>query len=226
MPRPPSPARPRGLIGRHCRYLRLRRLIRSRACAQAAPRTSDHDRESSGPWLPHRLFCPAGSSLTMATSAPLRATRRLMSYSVRLRVQPASRRGSPIYSASPFTPCRRPYSGGPRDCVQRCLHRRFCLHPLCTGSATTCPTDPNQVGCVTKLQHSLNATAWGVARPASARAFTTELSRVGSPLPVSVMTGWFIVIYHRRTFTGWTGSLMGCEQRTQRGKAPTSARRD
>jgi len=212
-PRPPSPAPPRWLIGRHCRYLRPRRLIRSRACAQAAPRTSDHDRESSGPWLPHRLFCPAGSSLTMATSAPLRATRRLMSYSVRLRVQSASRRGSPIYSASPFTPCRRPYSGGPRDCVQRCLHRRFCLHPLCTGSATTCPTAPNQVGCVTKLQHSLNATAWGVARPASARAFTTELSRVGSPLPVSVMTGWFIVIYHRRTFTGWTGSLMGCEQR-------------
>ena len=214
-PRPPSPAPPRWLIGRHCRYLRPRRLIRSRVCAQAAPRTSDHDRESSGPWLPHRLFCPAGSSLTMATSAPLRATRRLMSYSVRLRVQPASHRGSPIYSAGPFTPCRRPYSGGPRDCVQRCLHRRFCLHPLCTGSATTCPTAPNQVGCVTKLQHSLNATAWGVARPASARAFTTELSRVGSPLPVSVMTGWFIVIYHRRTFTGWTGSLMGCEQRAQ-----------
>ena len=47
-----------------------------------------------------------------------------------------------------------------------------------------------------------------------ARAFTTELARVGSPLPVSVMTGWLIVIYHRRTFTGWTGSLMGCEQRT------------
>jgi len=32
------------------------------------------------------------------------------------------------------------------------------------------------------------------------------------------MTGWFIVIYHRRTFTGWTGSIMGCEQRTQRRK--------
>src|ERR1035441_10535993 len=57
----------------------------------------------------------------------------------------------------------------------------------------------------------------GVARPASAKAFTTELSRVGSPLPVSVMTGWFIVIYHRRTSTGWTGSLMGCEQRRKYG---------
>ena len=51
-PRPPSPACPRRLIGRHCRYLRPRRLIRNRTCVQAAPRTSDHDRESSGPWLP------------------------------------------------------------------------------------------------------------------------------------------------------------------------------
>jgi hypothetical protein len=29
---------------------------------------------------------------------------------------------------------------------------------------------------------------------------------------MSIMTGWFIVIYHRRTFTGWTDSLMGCER--------------
>jgi hypothetical protein len=26
------------------------------------------------------------------------------------------------------------------------------------------------------------------------------------------LTGWLIVIYHRRTFTGWTASIMGCEQ--------------
>jgi len=39
----------------------------------------------------------------MATSAPLSATRRLMDYSVRLWVAPPRRRGSPIYSASPFT---------------------------------------------------------------------------------------------------------------------------
>src|SRR6266516_7093657 len=52
----------------------------------------------------------------------------------------------------------------------------------------------------------------GVACPAPARTFTTELSWAGSPQkPRSVMTGWFIVFYHRRTFTGWTGSLMGCE---------------
>src|SRR5436189_6482066 len=52
----------------------------------------------------------------------------------------------------------------------------------------------------------------GAACPAPARAFTTELSWTGSPqMPRSAMTGWFIVIYHRRTFTGWTGSLMGCD---------------
>ncbi|MGO9203031.1 MAG: hypothetical protein ACLQM8_21135 [Limisphaerales bacterium] len=26
------------------------------------------------------------------------------------------------------------------------------------------------------------------------------------------MTGWLIVIYHRRTFTGWTVGLMGCKR--------------
>src|SRR6266850_108591 len=56
----------------------------------------------------------------------------------------------------------------------------------------------------------------GLARPALARTFTTELSWAGSPRnPTSVMTGWFIVIYHRRTFTGWTGSIMGCERITR-----------
>ena len=55
-----------------------------------------------------------------------------------------------------------------------------------------------------------------VARPAPARTFTTELAWAGSPqTPTSVMTGWFIVIYHRRTFTGWTGSLMGCKRMTR-----------
>ena len=181
MPRPPSQASQRLLIGRHCRYLRPRRFIRSGPFDQPAPKTSDHDRGSSGPWLPDRLYCPVGSLLTMATSAPLSATRRLMHYSARLRVGLASRRGSPIYSANPFTPCRRPYPGGPSDCVQRCLHRRLCLRRISTGSTTTNPTNPNQVGSVTRLQRSLHATAWSVACPASARTFTTELSWTGSP---------------------------------------------
>ncbi len=145
-PRPPSRACHRPLIGRHCRYLRPRRLFRSRTCVQAAPRTSDHDRGSSGPWLPNRLCCPVGSSLTMATSAPLLATQRLMHYSARLRDQPASRRGSPIYSASPSTPCRRPYSGGSNDCARRFLGRWCCLRHICIGSATTSPHDSETRG--------------------------------------------------------------------------------
>src|SRR6266498_5865485 len=63
-PRPPSRAYRHPLIGRHCRYLVSRRFTRSRSFDQTAPRTSDHDRESSGPWLPVRLYCPVSSSLT------------------------------------------------------------------------------------------------------------------------------------------------------------------
>ena len=167
MQRPSSQACPRQLIGHHCWYLRSGRLIRSGTCVQPAPRTSDLSHESSGPWLPSRLYCPASSSLTMATSAPLTATRRLMDYSVGLRKLSACRRGSPIYSASPFTPCRRLYSGGSSDCLRRLLGRWCCLRHICTGSATTNPTTPDLVGCVTKLQRSLNAAAWECCLPCS-----------------------------------------------------------
>ena len=77
-PRPPSRAGHCTFIGRHRGDLQSQRLIRSRSCDQSAPRPSDIHRESSGPWLPNRLSCPVGSSLTMATSAPLSATRRLI----------------------------------------------------------------------------------------------------------------------------------------------------
>jgi hypothetical protein len=174
-PRPPSQAFPRLLIGRHCRYLGSRRFVRSRSCDQAAPKTSDLDRESSGPWLPDRLYCPTGSSLTMATSAPRSATRRLMDYSARLRDQPASRRGSPIYSASPFAPCRRPYSGGFHKCLRQCFPCGYqpspSLHRLGNHFASRFGT---REVCVTKLQRSLNATArW---RCSPDRAFVNQVS--------------------------------------------------
>src|SRR6266516_5443610 len=171
-PRPPSRACPRPLIGRHCRYLVSRRFARSWSFDQAAPRTSDHDRGSSGPWLPGRLYCPAGVSLTMATSAPLSATQRLMDYSVGPRHQSASRRGSPIYSASPFTPCRRPYSGGSHECARRCLPRGLwpspSLHGL--GNHMSSPSRTRE-GCVTKLQHSLYATTRRCCSPRSGQGF-------------------------------------------------------
>src|SRR5437899_557684 len=52
-----------------------------------------------------------------------------------------------------------------------------------------------------------------LARPAAAKTFTTELAWAGSPLcPRRLLLDGLIVIYHRRTFTGWTGSLMGCKR--------------
>ena len=104
----PSRRHQRPLIGRHCRYLVSRRLVRSRSCDQAAPRTSDHDRGSSGPWLPVRLYCPVGSSLTMATAAPLSATRRLMVYSAGLRVHPANHQRVPNLLCQSFHPMPSP----------------------------------------------------------------------------------------------------------------------
>ena len=138
-PRPPSRACLRPLIGRHCRYLVSRRFLRSRSCDQAAPRTADPDRESSGPWLPRRLYCPVGSSLTMATSAPRSATQRLMDYSVGLRHQAASRRGSqftlPI--RSPRAVARTPVV--PASALNNVFLADTSLRLLCMGSATTLP---------------------------------------------------------------------------------------
>jgi hypothetical protein len=171
-PRPPSRARPRSLMGRHCRYLVSRRCARSRSCDQAAPRTSDHDRRSSGPWLPSRLYCPTGSSLTMATSAPLSATQRIMDYSVRLRDRPASRRGSPIYSASPFAPCRRPYSGGARKGLRQCSACGYKPSPSLHGLGHHAASRfGSREDCVTKLQRSLYATARWRCSPRSDRGF-------------------------------------------------------
>jgi len=182
-PRPPSRACPRPLIGRHCRYLVSRRFARSRSCDQAAPRTSDHDRGSSGPWLPDRLYCPAGSSLTMATSAPLAATQRIMDYSAKLRDRPASHRGSPIYSASPFAPCRRPYSGGSRKCLRQCLPCGYQPSSYLPGLGNHLVSrfGTSEV-CVTKLQRSLNVTARWRCSPRSDRglydrAFVNRVSR-------------------------------------------------
>ena len=171
-PQPPSRTCPRPLIGCHCRFLGFRRFVRSGSCDQAAPKTSVPNHESSGPWLPVRLYCPVGSSLTMATSAPLSATQRIMDYSARLRDRPASRRGSPIYSASPFAPCRRPYSGGARTCLRQCLPCGYkpspSLHGLGHHAASRFGT---REVCVTKLQRSLNATARWRCSPRSDRGF-------------------------------------------------------
>ena len=193
--RPPSQMCQRLLIDRHCSYLRAQRVARNGTCVQSALRASDLNRESSGPWLPNRLYCPAGSSLTMATSAPLPATRRLMDYSARLRDLLARRRGSPIYSDSPFAPCRRPYSGGSSDCSRRFLRRWCCLRHISTGSTTTNPTIPDRMGRVTKLQRSLNAAAWRRCLPCSGQDFYDQ-AFVGRVAPDSHVGYYWMANHH------------------------------
>ena len=170
--RPPSPALPRRLIGRHCSYLGLRCFIRSRSCDQPEPKTSDLNHESSGPWLPSWLCCPARSLLTMATSAPLPATLRFMHYSFGLRVQLASCRGSPIYSASPFLPCRRLHSGSHCECSRRFLPHSHRPSPSLQWLGNYLGPLPDSVGCVSKLiRRSLSATARWVCSPCSGQDF-------------------------------------------------------
>ena len=72
-------------------------------------------RQSRGPWLPTRLCCPPGSSLTTASCAPLDSAGRFMNYAtgpgptVCSGLEP---RGSPIYSVCLYPPCRLPYPDG------------------------------------------------------------------------------------------------------------------
>jgi hypothetical protein len=82
--------------------------------------------QSRGPWLASRFCCPTGSSLTMASSAPLAPSRRFMDYAAGLRSAVCSElgsRGSPIYSACLFPSCRLPYPGGLSGCFWLLLHR-------------------------------------------------------------------------------------------------------
>ena len=64
---------------------------------------------SRGPWLASGLCCPAGSSLTMASSEPLAPP---PAYG---RASPGGYRGEqrvPTFSCLSVLPCRLPYPGG------------------------------------------------------------------------------------------------------------------
>ena len=54
------------------------RASRNGTCVQAALRSRPGTVQSRGPWLARGLCCPAGSSLTMASSEPLDASRGLI----------------------------------------------------------------------------------------------------------------------------------------------------
>jgi hypothetical protein len=90
---------------------------------------------SRGPWLPGGLYCPAGSSLIMASSEALAFTRRLMHLPSGL----AKTRDSPIYSAYPSL---RAVSRTPADRTTLAVRVvvRGGLRPFVTGSAPANPT--------------------------------------------------------------------------------------
>ncbi len=101
---------PLGLICGHQPKLRSTCFRRSESATGAVT----YALRSRGPWLAGRLSCPARSSLTMASSEPLGLSYRFGPVGLFGRSLPCGRRprGSPIYSARPFCPCRLPYPGG------------------------------------------------------------------------------------------------------------------
>jgi hypothetical protein len=107
--------------------------------AQSARSRTTGARQSRGPWLASGLCCPAGSSLTMASSALL--ARRLRWPSTGFsRPRNCSGRPSqkvPNLLRMTVRPCRLPYPGGPR-LARGCRFVRGCgLRLGSTGSAST-----------------------------------------------------------------------------------------
>jgi hypothetical protein len=164
-----------------------RRLIRG--WAQAPRPCGPHRACSAGPadksgpvqrsFAPQWVMLSHRVTATMTSSETLRAFRRLI-YFVLADLCPTAlsglvRRGSPICSACLFfrAAVRTPVS------MATASGRFFVaitgLRLSASGSALTFPIADSQ-GSVTRLQRSLYATARKIARPPSARTFTTELS--------------------------------------------------
>jgi hypothetical protein len=171
---------------------------------------------SRGPWLACGLFCPAGSSLTMASSEALGPSRRFMSYPAGLcRKRPGSR-DSPIYSTCPSLRAvsRTPSDRAGLGCG---FSARAALAIFATARHPNVHASRFTRGRVTRLQSSLDVAARRVARPSSTRAFTFELSSHESPRwNVEYNYAGNQPISRGRTFTGWTRSITGCERRTRR----------
>ena len=135
---------------------------------------------SRGPWLASGLFCPAGSSLTTASSEALGPSRRFMHYPAGLCPCGPESRDSPIYSTCPslravsHTPSDRAGLGCGLSARAALAISAPARHPNVHASRFT-------RGCVTRLQSSLDAAARRFARPSSTRAFTFELSFHESP---------------------------------------------
>ena len=148
-----------------------------RAYAQAAHTASDTTHPPSGPWLRHRLCCPAASLLTMATSEAL-AFRYVLFVSSAAFL---NTRASPFYSACPLARAIVLTPVVSSDFIRLFIHHRCCFHPVCRDSATTSSNQSGPAGCFTRLQRSLDATARFHRSPCPAKAFTSELALQMSP---------------------------------------------
>ena len=166
---------------------------------------------SRGPWLAHGLFCPAGSSLTMASSEALVSSRRLMNLAAGLCLAAGSQRFPNLLCAS-VAPCRLPYPGGSggRDC---CSSTRGGLRLFVKGSAPAMPTQKS-VHAWRAYEAAEFALCCGpeLCRPSTDRGLLHSsfhsTSRLGG---ASSMTTRRVSQCRDRTFTGRTRSLMGCD---------------
>jgi hypothetical protein len=141
--------------------------------------------QSRGPWLSGALCCHTRSLLTMASSesvCPFQCLIFFVHWIFALRPRMGWDRQIPQFAPRVF------------NSVPSSVPRRSCRVHMVVSSPTVIafaisalarrphPTHAgSHVGCVTRLQSSLNATARNLACPSPARTFTIELSPGRSP---------------------------------------------
>lgn len=142
--------------------------------------------QSRGPWLSGVLCCHTRSLLTMASSesvCPFQCLIFFVHWIFARLPRMGWDRQIPQFAPHIF------------DSVPSSVPRRSCRVHMVVSSPTVIafaisalarqphPTHAgSHVGCVTRLQSSLDATARNLVSPSPARTFTTELSSDGSPL--------------------------------------------
>ena len=141
-----------------------------------------------GPWLASGLCCPAGSSLTMASSEALGLSRRLPSRYTAGLCPRAKAQSVPTFICMSLPPCRLPYPGGRTGLrllavpsVLAFAQSRGARHPRHPGTSRFTPGKYFGAAKVRVGDPSPPAAAWMLARPSPTRAFTFELSPRRSP---------------------------------------------
>ena len=177
---------------------------------RAGRRPQNHS--SSGPWLRSRFYCPAASTLTMATSETL-----ALRHGLCIRPQRySSARGSPIYSCLSFGMCRLPYPGGSDDFIRLFIHRRCCFHPMRRDS-TTALARPIRSSLIAHETAKFTL-CYGPhhCSPHPVGTFTSELSLLNVAIQQRrISLRGQQSISHDWSFTSWTSSLMGCDRTPQ-----------